>query len=521
MPLQAPRPGVNDRPPLPVKKGYAQHRGSTLPPAVRHRLGWSSVPHSLAREPDVSLPRGNVAAWPLVAETALVVVAVALLLPWFDRVAADDAGRDRRFAEAIVTVRGLPNPVLPVALRVLRRAGRAARARAALPPQSNSRPPRTSPGCPPRSPMPARRVRTAFLAPLNETQARLADLRLQQREGLGDLLVLSNAIEATEAELQPFVNRYVLDGPEGTGPAPLECAFEKVEASLARNAPSTASSPHETARANALLLLGAAIDGHPATPALADIALLPVESARDKGRCGAIRLPDALAQASVLMADARQAPTTSSKNDAMRALLRYGGLAMGGLDAGGLRLASACRADRSRRRSALRSRSATWAFAAWIGRVPWPLAAERAFVPGRVDAWWFTMPAPFVLWLVACAAVVLVSSGWLSKRLPAGPETMASRIGYPGLVVCHRHRLAAAARPVGQRAHRQSLSRALSPGPSLARHADLERARVPAPAHRTGARMVPVGARRSDERDRLARSSRRAAAAVSVVAAAA
>jgi hypothetical protein len=73
-----------------------------------------------------------------------------------------------------------------------------------------------------------------FLAPLRDTQARLAELRLQQREGLGDLLDLSNAIEAVDGELQPFVKRYALDGPDGTGPLPLGCAFEIVESSLAR-----------------------------------------------------------------------------------------------------------------------------------------------------------------------------------------------------------------------------------------------------------------------------------------------
>ena len=131
-------------------------------------------------------------------------------------------------------------------------------------------------------------------------------------KALGDLLVLGNAIEATEAELQPFVSRYVLDGPDGTGPAPLECAFEKVDGALARSATPATSAYHDMARANALLLLGAAMDGHPVTPALADVAMLPVEPVRGKGRCGATRLPDALAQASVLMADARQAPASST-----------------------------------------------------------------------------------------------------------------------------------------------------------------------------------------------------------------
>jgi len=147
-----------------------------------------------------------------------------------------------------------------------------------------------------------------------------------------------------------------------------------------------------------------------------------------------VRLPDALAQASVLMADARQAPATAAKNEAMRSLLHTAGWQWAGwmlLGFGLIQLA---------RRSippalGISLALAAWAIFAWIGRVPWPLAAERAFVPGREGAWWFTMPAPFVLWLLASAVVALVASGSLSKRLPVGPETMASRLGYPGLVV--------------------------------------------------------------------------------------
>jgi len=391
------------------------------------------VPQSLARPSAVGFVGGNRIAWPSLAETALVVLAVAILLPWFERVATDDAGRDRRFAEAIVTVRGLPASVLPalcatygglaeplVRERLCRHGPFASAADVSRLPGAltDAR----------------RRARSAFLAPRNETQTRLADLRLQQREGLGDLLVLSNAIEATEAELQPFVSRYVLDGPEGAGPTPLECAYEKIEVSLARSATASSASHQDMVRANALLLLGAASDGHPATPALADLALLPVEPARGKGRCSTVRLPDALAQASVLMADARQAPATAAKNEAMRSLLHTAGWQWAGwmlLGFGLIQLA---------RRSippalGISLALAAWAIFAWIGRVPWPLAAERAFVPGREGAWWFTMPAPFVLWLLASAVVALVASGSLSKRLPVGPETMASRLGYPGLVV--------------------------------------------------------------------------------------
>src|SRR5207249_3416818 len=161
-----------------------------------------------------------------------------------------------------------------------------------------------------------------------------------------------------------------------------------------------------TARANALLLLAAAIDGHPATPALADVALLPVEPAPPKGRCGLLRLPEVLAQASTLMAEARQAPGAASKNDAMRGLLHSAGWQWAGF--GLVQLA---------RRSippalGVALALATWAIAAWLGRVPWPLAVERAFVPGREGAGWYTPPAPFVLWLLGAALLVLMLSGY-------------------------------------------------------------------------------------------------------------
>jgi len=387
----------------------------------------------IAREPGVSFSRSAGAAWPHVVESALVVVIVALLLPWFDRVTVDDAGRDRRFAEAIVTVRGLPNPVLH-SLCV----SHGGLAEPVVRERLCRRPEGESLGDLSRLPVAltdARaRVRAAFLAPVRATQARLTELRLQQREGMGDLLVLSNAIEATEAELLPFVNRYVLDAPDGAGPMPLECAFERVEGTLARQATSTAASYRDTARANALLLLAAAIDGHPATPALADVALLPVESAAPKGRCATLRLPEALAQASTLMAEARQAPGAASKNDAMRGLLHSAGWQWAGWMLAGLALVQLARRSIPPALGVALA-LAVWAIAAWVGRVPWPLAVERAFVPGRGGAGWSTAPAPFVLWLLGAAACVLLLSGWLGKRVEGGPEAMASRVGYPGLVL--------------------------------------------------------------------------------------
>jgi cell division protein FtsW (lipid II flippase) len=78
---------------------------------------------------------------------------------------------------------------------------------------------------------------------------------------------------------------------------------------------------------------------------------------------------------------------------------------------------------------------ATWAAAAWIGRVPWPLSGERAFEPAREGAWWSAAPAPFVAGLLAAAVLVLVVALASRRRLlPPSPQAIASRIGYPGLV---------------------------------------------------------------------------------------
>ena len=148
------------------------------------------------------------------------------------------------------------------------------------------------------------RTRSAFLAPLNEAQARLSELRVQQREGLEDLLALDNGIEATERELQPFLKRYELDGPDGMGPVSLACAFEIVDGALAQSS-SAASAEHDISRANAVLLLGAAFDGHPATAALADAGVLPVVAIPSEGPCAGISLTDGLTRGAAVIADAR------------------------------------------------------------------------------------------------------------------------------------------------------------------------------------------------------------------------
>jgi len=60
-----------------------------------------------------SLSRAGSAAWPLLFEGILVLVAIGALLPRFEALAVQETGRQGRFAEGIVTVRGLPDPVLP------------------------------------------------------------------------------------------------------------------------------------------------------------------------------------------------------------------------------------------------------------------------------------------------------------------------------------------------------------------------------------------------------------------------
>src|SRR5438876_2269637 len=226
-----------------------------------------SLPHSIARETAAPLLRRTPVAWPRWVEAGLVVAAIGAILPWFDRVAVDDLGRDRRFADAVIAVRGLPDPVLPSLCLTY---GDLAE------PVVRERLCRVIDG---RSPvggvdrMPSRlaqaraSIRNAFIAPLDEAQARLSSLRLQQREGLSDLLALGNAIDASERELTPFVKHYQLDRTDGVGPLPFACAFEIVDGALAASTVRAANAQREVARANAVLLLGGALGGAPATAA--------------------------------------------------------------------------------------------------------------------------------------------------------------------------------------------------------------------------------------------------------------
>lgn len=387
----------------------------------------------IARETAAPLSRSTL-AWPLWVEAALVVTATAVLLPWFDRVATDDVGRDRRFADAVIAVRGLADPVLPSLCAL-----HGSRAEPVVRERLCRSIDNESPGAGVRG-MPdvladARvRTRSAFLAPLSQAQARLSELRLQQREGLGDLLSLDNAIEASERELHPFVKRYELDGTDDAGPLPLACAFEIVDLALRQSTVPAANAERDIARANAVLLLGAAFDGHSATAGLADAAVLPVTGISSRGRCAAFGLTEWLARGAAVIADARHGPVIATKNEAMRGLLHSAGWQWTGWMLAGFGLLQLSRRS-IQPAVGVALALAVWGAAAWLGRVPWPFGTDHSFVLGREGGGWLTAPAPFVVWLVAAAVVALASSVWLRHSLPAGPQTIASRVGYPGFVV--------------------------------------------------------------------------------------
>jgi len=367
------------------------------------------------------------AKWPSLFETLLAIAAIAILLPSFDRLATSDAGRDQRFADAAISVAGLPQRVLP---------GLCASHGALAEPMVRDRLCRRDALRSDASRIDAipitlvdafAEVSRAFQRPLADAETQRNDLRLQQREGLGDLLALGNAIEAIDSEIQPYIERYSLRVRNDAVPLPVACAFDGIKSALDHP-----SERGDAAQANAVLLLGAALDGHGATQALTGVALLPAY--RGDGPCAALALPEALSRGAALMAEARLARARADKNQAMRDLLHSAGWQWAGWMLAGLVLLKLSR----RQRFAVVGVAlafAIWATAAWIGRVPWPFATDRAFLPARESSAWLAAPAPFVLALLGAAALVLFSGVWLQKRLPAGPQTIASRVGYPGLVL--------------------------------------------------------------------------------------
>jgi cell division protein FtsW (lipid II flippase) len=374
----------------------------------------------------------SAAKWPSVIESLLAVAAVALILPSFELVATRDTGRDARFDPAAVSAGRLPERVLPglcasygaFAEPLAReRLCRATSARAGATPP---------PGLPPALIEAGTEAGRAFQRPLADAEHRRADLRLRQREGLGDGLALDKSIAAIDSQLRPYLDRFALDRHGAGLPLPLACAYAVARRSLAP-ADAVGAPRGDSAAANAVLLLGAAFDGERAAQAVAGQVLLPGTASADDPACAKVSPADAFSRAAALMAAARETRLHEAKNQATRELLRTAGWQWAGWMLAGLLLLKL-----SRRPSFVFAGIAlsllVWALAAWIGNVPWPLGSERSFEPARGSGTALAVPARFVIGLLIAAALAFALSG-VDSKLPSAPQTLASRLGYPGLVV--------------------------------------------------------------------------------------
>ena len=128
------------------------------------------------------------------------------------------------------------------------------------------------------------------------------------------------------------------------------------------------------------------------------------------------------------------ADPASAKDAAMRELLGTAGWQWAGWMVAGLVLVKLAR-TRLAVPIGLSISLAVWGAAAWAGRVPWPLAPDRAHQPGRLDARWDALPADFVIALFAAAALLLAISPWFAKPSAPMRQSLSSRVGYPGFVV--------------------------------------------------------------------------------------
>ena len=371
-----------------------------------------------------SLVRENRIAWPLLIEAALVAAAIAAILPWFGAFAEHPYGRDGRFAGGSVVVRGLPDAVLAPLCAYASGAEPLVRER--LCGGKNAAQGSSLDRIPPPLRSALTRASQAFSVPVEQAQLRLVELRAQQRDGLGDVLALGDAIASTEADVQPFVERYAMELGDASGPRPLVCALESLQAAFSD------SRVKLEARANAVLLVGAALDVHPAVAELARAATLPGAPA-SSARCAGARMADGVASIAALVADARVAPGAAAKNQAMQALLRTAGWQWAGLMVASLLLLDLSRSPRTAA-IGVAATLLTFAVLAWVARVPWPLAGS-AVVFGRDGALPFARPAHFVTGLAGAGACLLVLVPFLRERGNRVAQTPASVFAYPGLVV--------------------------------------------------------------------------------------
>jgi cell division protein FtsW (lipid II flippase) len=366
-----------------------------------------------------------------VIETLLVILVIAWLLPAFARLAEAGGARDERFARLGLSVRGLPDASLPAVC-----AAHGALAEAAVRERLCAK--LRTPQALPVSAMPAvltnalAQARAGFAQPVLDAQAQLQRLQQQQRDGQGGVRALADDVAAVESDLTPFVTRFQLGDGETHAPAPLACASQLVAAALDEPMSNDTDTSAQLARANAVLLLAAAIDGHGATQALANAAVLPSVRITSSPSCNE-RLPEALSDAAAVMADARLSTLNTRKNEAVQALWPHAGLQWAAAMLLGLVFV---KASRSRMRPALgvAFALAAWAAAAWAARVPSPFSASRVFDPGRAELAPWSQPSTLVLAMAGSALLLLA---WCAvRKRPSAPraQTLSTRLGYPGLV---------------------------------------------------------------------------------------
>jgi cell division protein FtsW (lipid II flippase) len=373
--------------------------------------------------------------WSLLLEGGLVLAAICAVFPGFAILAANDTGRDGRFAEQGLAVRGLPDPVLPgLCATYGSLAENVVRDRLCARTEWSSQSQRVErlERMPRALASASDRATQAFVAPLQAALARRTELRQQQQSGVGELLTLGDAIDVAVSDVQPFLERYAMTSDAVDGPRPLSCAFDSVQRAIGDAV--VASAPGASAlSANAVLLLGAAFDGHPATQTSAAAATLPGARAAS-ARCAGLDMRDAIVAAAALMADARATPLGLAKNEAMRDLLHTARWQWAGWAGLGLVLLHLAR-RRWPPAVGAGLALAAWATVAWIGRVPWPFEGGNALVLGRESASLLSMPANFVVGLLVAALCVLAAAPWLRSGWATTPQREGSVLAYPGVVL--------------------------------------------------------------------------------------
>ncbi|MDQ6629057.1 MAG: hypothetical protein M3Z29_11545, partial [Pseudomonadota bacterium] len=200
---------------------------------------------------------------PSLLELAAVVTAIVALLPWFDDVARIGPGRDQRFLDRGIAVVGLPESALPEVCAAAALADASVREAFCGRRAPGGFDARSFPALTVALTRKVERAAQAFVVPLRQAEARADSLRRQAEAGDAGLRDNAAAVAAVEAEIAPFVARYRMSPGGAAGPEPLRCTAGWLAASTGRQAGAALSGPaaEQSARANALLLVAAALDG--------------------------------------------------------------------------------------------------------------------------------------------------------------------------------------------------------------------------------------------------------------------